>query len=103
MWVTFKVRSSNNLNIRTLDGSDVTETAMSGHERGFYPYYPMSVEGSYKIPDSQIYNKGFSKSLSDKWNVQAPNVPHIKNWFGTRIMYSDIHINDAFKNGFRVF
>ena len=103
MWLTFKVRSSNNLNIRTLDGSNIDESAMSGHERGFYPYYPMSVEGSYKIPDSQVYNKGFTKSVSERINVQVPDVPHIKNWFGTRIMYSDIHINDAYKNGFRVF
>lgn len=103
MWVTFKVRSSNNLNIRTLDGSDVSEVAASGHEKGYYPYHPMSTEGSYKISDSQVYNKGFAKSLSERINVQVPDVPHIKNWFGTRIMYSDIHINDSFKNGFRVF
>lgn len=103
MWVTFKLRSSNNLNIRTLDGSIVDETAMTGHQRGFYPYYPMSTEGSFKHPDSEIYNKGFTKSVSDRWNMEVPDVPHIKNWFGTRIMYSDIHINDAYKNGFRVF
>ncbi len=103
MWLTFRVRSSNNLNIRTLDGSNVSEAAASGHERGYFPYYPMSVEGSYKISDSQVYNRGFAKSLSERWNAQTPDVPYIKNWFGTRIMYSDIHINDAFKNGFRVF
>ena len=103
MWVTFKVRSSYNLNIRTLDNSHVDEEAMSGHPRGYYPYFPMSTEGTYKTPDSQIYNKGFSKSVSERWNFEIPDVPHIKNWFGTRIIYSDIHINDAFKNGFRVF
>lgn len=103
MWVTFRIRSSNNLNIRTLDGSNISETAMCGHPKGYYPYHPMSTEGTYKHSDSQIYNKGFSKSLSERWNVELPDVPHIKNWFGTRIMYSDIHINDAFKNGFRVF
>lgn len=103
MWVTFKVRSSNNLNIRTLNASNVEETAMCGHPRGFYPYLPMSTEGTYKHPESQVYNKGFAKSLSARWNFELPNVPHIKNWFGTRIMYSDIHINDAYKNGFRVF
>ena len=52
MWVTFKLRSSNNLNIRTLDGSNVAESAASGHERGYFPYYSMSVDGSYKIPES---------------------------------------------------
>ena len=103
MWVTFKVRSNNNLNIRTLDGSYVDETAMCGHPRGYFPYHPMSVEGVYKTPESSIYNKGFTKQLSERWNFEIPDVPHIKNWFKTRIMYSDIHVNDAFKNGFRVF
>lgn len=103
MWVTFRVRSSYNLNIRTLDSSNVDEKQMTGHSRGYYPYYPMSVEGTFKIPESQIYNKGFSKSLSERWNNLLPDVPYIKNWFGTRIMYSDIHINDAYKNGYRVF
>lgn len=103
MWVTFRVRSSYNLNIRTLDSSNVDEKQMTGHARGYYPYTPMNVEGTYKIPESHIYNKGFSKSLSDRWNNLLPDVPYIKNWFGTRIMYSDIHINDAYKNGYRVF
>lgn len=103
MWVTFRVRSSYNLNIRTLDSSNVDEKQMTGHARGYFPYTPMSVEGTYKIPESHIYNKGFSKSLSDRWNSLLPDVPYIKNWFGTRIMYSDIHINDAYKNGYRVF
>lgn len=103
MWVTFKVRSSNNLNIRTLDTSNVDESIMVGHPRGYYPYIPMSTEGTYKHPESQMYNKGFTKSLSERWNFELPDIPHIKNWFGTRIMYSDIHVNDAYKNGFRVF
>ena len=103
MWVTFKLRASSNLNIRTLDGSNVDEAAMVGHPRGYFPYQPMSVEGTYKLPESQFQNKGFRKSLSERWNIEIPDVPHIKNWFGTRIMYSDIHINDAYKNGFRVF
>lgn len=103
MWITFKVRSSNNLNIRTLDGSYVDESAMIGHPRGYFPYHQMSVEGVYKTPESQVQNRGFSKSVSERWNFEVPDVPHIKNWFKTRIMYSDIHINDAYKNGFRVF
>lgn len=103
MWVTFRVRSPYNLNIRTLDSSNVDEKQMTGHARGYYPYHPMSTEGTYKISESHIYNKGFSKSVSERDNYILPDVPYIKNWFGTRIMYSDIHINDAYKNGFRVF
>ena len=102
-WVTFKVRSSFNLNIRTVDGSDIAETAMVGHPKAYYPYNDMSVEGTYKHSDSQVYNKGFSKSISERFNMELPDVPYIKNWFGTRIMYSDIHINDAYKNSYRVF
>ena len=103
MWVTFQLRSSYNLNIRTVDESYVDEAAMSGHPRSYHPNAPMSVEGTYKLPESQIYNKGFSKSVSDRWNFEVPDVPHIKNWFGTRIMYSDIHVNDSYKNGYRIF
>lgn len=103
MWITFPVRSSNNLNIRTLDGSNVDETAMTGHRRGYYPYLPMSVGGTYKHPDSQVFNNGFTYKNNERQYFNVPDVPHIKNWFGTRIMYSDIHINDAYKNGFRTF
>jgi hypothetical protein len=52
MWVTFRIRSANNLNIRTLDSSYVDEKAMCGHPRGYFPYHPMSVEGTFKHPES---------------------------------------------------
>lgn len=103
MWVTFRIRSSNNLNVRTVDTSQNDEKLTCGHGRGYYPYLPMDTEGSYKIPEAACYNNGFKKSVSERFNFAVPDVPYIKNWFGTRIMYSDIHINDAYKNGFRVF
>ena len=103
MWVTFQLVSSNNLNIRSLDDSNVDEAALTGHSRGFYPYYGMSVDGSYKTPEALCLNKGFSKSLSERYNFEVPDVPAIKNDFTNRISYSDIHVNDAFKNGFRTF
>ena len=37
MWVTFRVRSSRNLNIRTLDGSNIDESAQTGNPRGYFP------------------------------------------------------------------
>jgi hypothetical protein len=52
MWLTFQLRSSNNLNIRTLDSSEVDESAMTGQPRGYYPYQPMSTNGTYKKPES---------------------------------------------------
>ena len=103
MWVTLTIRSTKNLNIRTVDDSRVSETALTGHPRGFYPYFPMSLDGSYKTPEALCYNKGFEKSTSERWNFEIPDVPAIKNDFTNRILYSDINVNDAFKNGFRVF
>lgn len=103
MWVTFKVRSSYNHNIRTVDDSHTDEKLMCGHGRGFFPYLPRDTEGNFKIPESSVCNVGFKKSVSDRYHFTLPDSPYIKNWFGTRIMYSDIHVNDAYKNGFRVF
>ena len=103
MWVTIQVRSTRNLNIRAVDESMVDEAALTGHPRGFFPYFPISGEGSYKIPEALCCNKGFEKSLSERYNFESPDVPAIKNDFTNRISYSDIQINDAFKNGFRVF
>lgn len=106
MWVTFTVRSNKNLNVRSLDGSVVEETAMMGHPRGFYPHDGMIAEGSYKSPEALVYNDGFSKNLSERINVGLIDTPYNdfdRDWFGTRIMYSNVHINNAYKNGFRVF
>jgi hypothetical protein len=103
MWVTITIRSRYNLNIRSLDESQVDEKALTGHSRGFFPYYPITVNGSYKVPEALCYNQGFEKSLSYRYNYEVPDVPWIKNEFSNRIAYSNIHINDAFRNGFRTF
>lgn len=106
MWATFTVRSNKNLNVRSLDGSVVEEAAMMGHPRGFYPHDGMIAEGSYKSPEALVYNDGFSKNLSERINVGLIDTPYNdfdRDWFGTRIMYSNVHINNAYKNGFRVF
>lgn len=103
MWVTFPIVSSFNLNIRSLDDSNTDEAALNGHGRTFFPYSGMSADGSYKTPEALCYNKGFAKSLSERYNYEFPDVPAIKNDFTNRISYSDVHIHDAFKNGFRTF
>lgn len=103
MWVTFPLVSSMNLNVRALDPSFPTEEGLTGHKRGFHPYYPASTDGTYKISESTVHNGGYTTTVGEKENFVLPDVPYIKNEFVTRILYSDIHINDAFKNGFRVF
>lgn len=103
MYVTLTVRSTYNLNIRAIDDSNSDELAMFGHPRGFYPYNPLVTSGSYKIPEALCYNKGFEKSLSERVNMEVPDVPWIKNEFSNRIAYSNIQIQDAFQNGWRTF
>lgn len=103
LWATFRVRSSNNLNIRTEDTSNIEEYTMTNLPRSWYPKTPMNVDGVYKIPESQYYNMGFSKLLGERYNFEMPDIPWIKNWFKTRIMYSNINVSDSFQNGFRVF
>lgn len=103
MYITFFVRSSINLNIRALDGSMPDEVALTGHARGFYPYYGMTNNGAYKTPEALCYNKGFEKSLSEKIFFEVPDVPWIKNEFSNRIAYSNVQVKDAFENGWRTF
>lgn len=102
-WITCKFRSSYNLSIRSLDPSNPAEEGLTGMKRGFYPLQEMSVQGNTKIPNSYLLNAGFSNGLGEKIAFTMPDVPYIKNRFDNRIIYSDIAVNDAFKNGFRVF
>lgn len=102
-WVTFTIRCNMNLSVRTIDESIPDEIALTGHPRSFFPNCPMSAAGPYKIPEALCYNKGFENSLSERFNFETPDVPTIKNDFTNRIIYSDINVNDAFKNGYRVF
>lgn len=102
-WITFKVCSSYNLSIRSLDPSYPTEEGLTGLKRGFYPLQELSPAGATKIPESLVINGGYSSTTSEKQAFTLPDVPYIKNRFDTRIMYSDISVGDAFKNGFRVF
>ena len=102
-WITFKICSSTNLSIRSVDHSNISEEALTGHGRTFYPLQSMSVSGEYKVPESTTRNKGFDSLVGKKEYFMLPDSPVVKNKFETRIIYSDIAPNDAFKNGFRTF
>lgn len=102
-WVTFKCMSNINLALRVEDDSNGSEIALIGHPRTFIPAYWFQADGEYKVPDSNIINVGYNSTTSDKYNFALPDVPYIKNEFSNRIMYSDIHITDAFKNAYRTF
>lgn len=102
-WITFKLCSNINLSMRDLDFSYPDEALLTGNQRTFYPLSEISTEGNYKIPESGIINTGISNTVSQRYNFTQSDVPYIKNSFQTRIAFSDISVNDAFKNGYRVF
>lgn len=102
-WVTFKLCSNVNLSMRTTDDSHYEENGLTGLSRGFYPLYSQSVTGESKIPESSIINDGNNALSGNKFNFLMPDVPYLKDIFSTRIMYSDIFINDSYRNGYRVY
>lgn len=102
-WITMRVKSSTNLCIRSLDESHINEASIMGNPRGFYPLQQATVEGSYKIANSYVINDGFRSTTGVRENYTQPDVPYLKNNFENRIIYSEIAVNDAFKNGYRVF
>ena len=102
-WVTFNCASNINFALRCEDETNVSEAALNGHPRTFYPISRFNTSGEYKIPESTLYNSGLNSSTSDKYHFVVPDVPYIKNEFSNRIMYSDIFISDAYKNSYRVF
>lgn len=102
-WATFKCMSNINFAARVEDDSNGSEVALIGHPRTFVPANWLQADGEYKVPDSTVINVGYNSTTSDKYNFILPDVPYIKNEFSNRIMYSDIHITDAFKNAYRTF
>ena len=102
-WITFRLRSSTNLSIRSTDGSNINEKGIFGRPRAWYPYQQDLISGNNKIPESYLYNDGLRSTLNEKYYFNVPEVPYIKNIYQNRIIYSDISINDAYRNGYRVF
>ena len=102
-WITFKVRCSKNLSIRSQNKSYVEESILFGHPRSFYPLTPIDASGTYKIPESDVFNDSFASTLGTKQYILIPDVPYLKDKFQTRIFYSDMYINDAYINGYRRF
>lgn len=102
-WITFKLRSSTNLSIRSIDESNINEKGIFGRPRAWYPYQQDLISGNNKIPESYLYNDGLRSTLNEKYYFNVLEVPYIKNIYQNRIIYSDISINDAYRNGYRVF
>lgn len=102
-WITIKVKSSYNLSIRSLDERYLEEKATMGRARGFYPLQQASAEGGYKIPNSYLINDGFGSTVGEKIYNTLPEAPYYNNQYQNRIVYSDVNINNSYKNNYRIF
>lgn len=102
-WITYKCLSSYNLGLRAFDRSYVDEQALLGNPRGFFPVTDISTKPSNKIEDSWILNDGYNATVGQKMHVPAVDVPYIKDQFDNRIMFSNVQVDDDFKNAYRIF
>ena len=102
-WITVKVCSNINTAYRCIDDSRPSEQALTGNARAFYPYSARNLSGNFKLPESNMFNSGYTTTLSGRQHIAMPDIPYIKNSFFNRVMFSDVHVNDAFRNGYRVF
>lgn len=103
LWITFPIKSSINLNIRSVDSSNVDEVALFGHKRTFYPHTPLLTDGTHKLPEALCINKGLTKLMSERVNVELPTVPAYYTRYANRVAYSEINIQDQFINNSRIF
>lgn len=102
-WVTYKCLSSYNLGLRTEDYSNVEELKLLGSPRSFYPLNGGSVATGNKMEESFILNDGYSATVSAKTFDLLPNVPYSTSEFANRIMFSNMQVDGAYTNGYRIF
>ena len=100
-WITIKVRSAMNYALRSQDHSYVSEEALMGSPRSYYPRNQLMWQGTNKMPDSYLYNDAYRATLGYKCYFALHDINYIKNTFSNRIQYSAISIQDSFKNNYR--
>ena len=100
-WITIKVKSPYNYALRSEDHSYVSEEALMGAPRSFYPRKQNMWLGNYKMPDSYLYNDAYRATLGFKCYFTLEDMNYLKNVFSNRIQYSSIAIQDSFKNNYR--
>ena len=100
-WITFRVRSAMNYALRSVDHSYVSEEALMGSPRSFYPRSRLLYRGENKLPDSYLYNDAYRASLGYKCYFTLQDINYIKDTYSNRIQYSAIAIQDSFKNNYR--
>ena len=102
-WMTYKCFSNYNLSLRCVDPFQIEEQALMGNPRSFFPLQGISLKSSHKINESNLMNDGYNSLLGIKRNFTFDLVPYTKDVFDTRIMFSNIQVDGAFKNSYKVF
>lgn len=102
-WISFKCLSSYNLGLRSIDSFHNDEMALLGSPRSFYPLNGGSTATGNKMEESFLLNDGYSATVGEKRYNLWPDIPYSKSEFANRIMFSNVHITDAFTNGYRTF
>jgi len=65
-WITIKCRSYMNYALRSQDHSFVSEEALMGAPRSYYPRSTIMWSGINKMPDSYVFNDAYRVSLGFK-------------------------------------
>jgi hypothetical protein len=63
----------------------VSEEALMGNPRSFYPRSKLKEKGENKMPDSYLYNDAFRASLGHKCYYTIEDTNYLKNTFSNRI------------------
>lgn len=100
-WITWKCLSNYNLGLRSLDYTNVEETALMGNPRSFYPMSGLSIKN--KQEESWKLNEGYSATVSKKAFLPIQDIPYVRDIFDTRVMFSNVQQDDAFLNAYRIF
>lgn len=103
-WISFPLVTTMNIAYRSEDRSWATEKLQMGQYRSFYPLYGVNISGGGKIPDSTVYNKGFSISGGIKTYTSNDSIQDIysNNYYKNRIYYSNINVDKGILNGSRI-
>jgi len=74
-----------NYALRSEDHSFVSEEALMGAPRSFYPRSNLLERGANKMPDSYLYNDAYRASLGYKCYFTLQDVNYVKDTFSNRI------------------
>lgn len=102
-WITFKCLASSNLGLRSEDTTNVSEMALMGNPRSFYPLIGASTSTGMKLEDSMLLNDGYNATVGRRRYTIKQDTPYDRNDFANRIMFSNVSVTDAFTNGYRTF